>query len=148
MDFQIRKMIIDDKKEVLAMMEEFYSSDAVYTNGSKTIFERDIDTCIMDNPYLEGFVFYSEMNYLGYAMISKSFSTEFGKPCIWLEDLYLKSEYRGRGIIPLFLEYIKQIYRDCIYRLEVEKENSHAVHVYRKSGFKELPYIEMFAQNI
>ena len=30
-----------------------------------------------------------------------------------------------------------------ILRLEVEAENEHAVHVYRKSGFEVLPYMEM-----
>ena len=81
-------------------------------------------------------------------MIAKSFSTEFGKPCIWFEDLYLKPEFRGFGIIPSFIEYIKQNYPECIYRLEVEKENTHAIHVYKKSNFKELPYTEMLAVNV
>ena len=28
-------------------------------------------------------------------------------------------------------------------RLEVEAENRRAMHVYRKNGFEEMPYIEM-----
>lgn len=143
MNLLIREMTSKDKLEVLSMMKEFYSSDAVSTNGSDEIFNNDFDNCINNNPYLKGFVFYSNNTIGGYAMIAKSFSTEFGKPCIWFEDLYLKPEFRGFGIIPSFIKYIKQNYPECIYRLEVEKENTHAVHVYKKQGFSELPYTEM-----
>ena len=80
---------------------------------------------------------------LGYGMIAKSFSTEFGKPCIWVEDLYLKPEYRGQGVGSKFFEYLEQNYTDCIFRLEVEEENERAIHVYEKNGFAVLPYMEM-----
>ena len=143
MNFKIRKFNKDDKSEVLRMMEEFYHSDAVSTNGSNKIYETDFENCINDLPFLDGYVFVSEDIILGYAMIAKSFSTEFGKMCIWLEDLYLKKEYRGQSIIPQFLEYIKETNLNTLFQLEVEKENSHAVHVYQKCGFSKLPYLEM-----
>lgn len=143
MECVIRKLNINDKFEIIKMMKDFYSSDAVFTNGSDEIFENDFLNCINESPYLEGFAFDCENEILGYAMIAKSFSTEFGKPCLWLEDLYLKPAFRGFGIIPNFLDYIKKTYPNCVYRLEVEKENTHAVHIYKKKGFKELPYIEM-----
>lgn len=143
MDFEIRNIQISDKDEIFQMMEEFYSSDAVSTNGSGEIFNTDFQNCISDFPYLEGFVFEKESEILGYSMISKSFSTEFGKLCIWLEDLYLKPEYRGLGIIPKFVEYIKKSYPDAILKLEVEEENKHAIHVYEKIGFSKSPYFQM-----
>ena len=75
MDFEIRNIQISDKDEIFQMMEEFYSSDAVSTNGSGEIFNTDFQNCISDFPYLEGFVFEKESEILGYSMISKSFST-------------------------------------------------------------------------
>ena len=60
MIFSIQKMTPNDKSEVLAMMQEFYSSDAVFTNGSADIFKEDFENCIKDNPYLEGFMFKKE----------------------------------------------------------------------------------------
>ena len=80
---------------------------------------------------------------LGYGMIAKSFSTEFGKPCIWFEDLYLKQEFRGKGIIPKFMQFIENTHRDAVFRLEVEQENAHACYIYKKLGFEKLPYSEM-----
>lgn len=136
-------MKFEDKVEIISMMKTFYSSDAVFTNGSNEIFEADFEACINNSPYLEGYVFTSDKAILGYAMLAKSFSTEFGKTCIWFEDLYLKPEYRGQRIIPQFIKYAETTYKDSIFRLEVEKENTHACHIYKKHNFTELPYCEM-----
>ena len=143
MHSHIRKMTAADKPQVLSMMRVFYSSDAVWTNGSEEIFQADIDQCVGDSPYLEGYILENDRKIQGYAMIAKSFSTEFGKPCIWIEDLYLKEEFRGLGIGQQFFAYITEAYPGCLFRLEVEAENHRAIHVYEKCGFTELPYVEM-----
>ena len=143
MNSTIRGMTLNDKSEVLEMMRAFYASPAVFTNGSEEIFLNDIDNCINDNPYLEGYIIEDSENIQGYAMIAKSFSTEFGKPCIWIEDLYMKEEYRGLAIGEIFLQFITEKYSDCIFRLEVEDENERAVKLYKKCGFTVLPYMEM-----
>ena len=143
MDYKIRLISKEDKQEIFRMMEEFYSSDAVFTNGSARIFENDIDTCTGGSPYLEGFVIEKDGDILGYSMIAKSFSTEFGKSCIWIEDLYIKAEFRGLGLGGAMLEFITNRYTDCIFRLEVEPENENAIKLYKKLGFSALPYMEM-----
>lgn len=143
MNFIIRDMTESDKTAVIDMMREFYTSPAVLSNGSEEIYLNDVENCINDNPYLEGYVFDSDGLILGYAMVAKSFSTEFGKPCMWLEDLYFKKEYRGNGIGSKFLHELEKKYPEAIIRLEVEEENESAVHVYEKAGFKVLPYMEM-----
>jgi GNAT superfamily N-acetyltransferase len=143
MSSTIRKMTANDRQTVFDMMKVFYASPAVLSNGSDEIFESDIDNCINDNPYLEGFVIENLSDIQGYAMIAKSFSTEFGKPCIWIEDLYIKDEYRGLGLGKMLMQFITQNYTDCIFRLEAEEENQRAVNLYKKCGFDILPYLEM-----
>ena len=143
MSIRIRMMTESDRLEVRTMMEVFYASPAVLSNGSAEIFENDIDNCVNDSPFLEGYIFEEDGVVKGYAMIAKSFSTEFGKPCIWIEDIYVKDDYRGQGIATLFFGYIKEKYVGFIQRLEVEKENEKALAVYEKCGFEELPYMEM-----
>ena len=143
MNPMIRPMVEGDKEAVLAMMRTFYTSPAVLSNGSEEIFNADIDNCVNDNPYLEGYIFEDGETILGYGMAAKSFSTEFGKPCIWIEDLYVESPYRNLGLGSAFLKFIEAKYPGHLLRLEVEKENERAVHVYEKCGFEELPYMEM-----
>lgn len=139
----IRPMVKEDKNCVLEMMRVFYASEAVFTNGSEEIFNSDIDNCVGDCPYVEGYIFQGNDEVQGYAMVAKSFSTEFGKPCMWIEDIYIKQEYRGMGIGSRFFEFIEGKYPDVIFRLEVEEENERAVRVYKKCGYEILPYMEM-----
>lgn len=166
-----RKMSRRDRDAVLGMMKDFYASEAVLSNGSEEIFNNDITACVTENPYLEGFVFIEKVpveeakselpentsedetapetpavkeNLLGYAMIAHSFSTEYGRPCIWIEDLYLLETARGKGLASQFLEFLAEKYSDHIMRLESENENEHAMEVYKRNGFSEMPYVEMY----
>ena len=139
----LRLMVKEDKNCVLDMMRVFYASPAVLSNGSEEIFNSDIDNCVGDCPYVEGYIFQNRQEIQGYAMVAKSFSTEFGKPCIWIEDLYFKPEYRGLGIGSNFFAFIEEKYPDAIFRLEAEEENERAVKVYKKCGYEVLPYLEM-----
>ena len=136
-------MVESDRAAVMDMMQTFYSSPAVLTNGSAEIFEADIDACVSDSPYAEGYVFEDGGEVIGYGMLAKSFSTEFGKPCIWIEDLYIKKPYRGMGIGSAFFNMISEKYPDHLFRLEAEEENERAIAVYKKNGFEVLPYLEM-----
>lgn len=132
-----------DRSQVLEMMRVFYASSAVLSNGSEEIFEADVNACISDSPYLEGYIFENAGKLQGYAMVAKSFSTEFGKPCIWIEDIYIKDAYRGLGIGSSFFNFIEEKYPHSLFRLEVEAENERAVNVYKKCGYEVLPYMEM-----
>lgn len=143
MNTVIREMTMKDKNDVMEMMRVFYASDAVLSNGSEKIFSDDIDNCVGDSPFLEGYIFEDSGKIQGYAMVAKSFSTEYGRPCIWIEDLYIKDEYRGMGIGSLFMEFAAKKYPDSVLKLEVDKENKRAISVYEKSGFTALPYIGM-----
>ena len=139
----IRCMEEKDKAQVIQMMRVFYASAAVLSNGSEEIFAADVDNCVGECPYLEGYIFEDGGDIQGYAMVAKSYSTEFGKPCIWIEDLYMKEPYRGQGIGSQFFDFIKKEYPGSIFRLEVEEENKRAIAVYKKNGFDFLPYMEM-----
>ena len=143
MESAIRGMEEKDRKQVLEMMSEFYASPAVWSNGSEEIFEADFPACISDSPFLEGYIFENAKDIQGYAMVANSFSTEFGKPCVWIEDIYVKDAYRGLGIGSRFLKFIESKFPNAILRLEVEEENERAVKVYLKCGFEVIPYMEM-----
>ena len=143
MCLKITKITSEQRALVVEMMQEFYSSPAVSTNGSDKIFNLDIDACISNSPYLEGYVFEKNNQICGYAMVAKSFSTEFGKPCIWIEDLFIKQNFRGQGVGSHFFEFIQNKYPNALFRLEVESENEGAVNLYKKYGFEFLPYKEM-----
>ena len=139
----IRKMTAQDAPQILDMMRVFYASPAVLSNGSEEIFQNDVAECVSDSPYLEGYVFEEAGQLQGYAMVAKSFSTEFGKRCIWIEDLYVLPPYRSGGLGRGFLQHIQQLYPGALFRLEAEQENEGAVRLYERMGFEVLPYMEL-----
>lgn len=144
----IKPMEEKDTKTVLEMMKVFYNSPAVSHEVEEDTLRRDVKACISDNPFIEGFVFREQDNIAGYGMIVKSFTTEFGGACIWVEDLYMKPEYRGSGIGTQFLSYVEQRFRGeaVLLKLEVERSNTGAVKVYKRCGYEELPYVEMIKE--
>ncbi len=139
----IRTMTENDIFPVIEMMRVFYASPAVHTNGSEEIFRADVAACVSENPFLEGYVLEEQGIPAGYVMVAKSFSTEFGKPCFWIEDIYIQEKFRGKGWGSQVLQFLVKQYPHGVLRLEVEAENTRAVHVYQKAGFEILPYMEM-----
>lgn len=140
----IRMMQPADRSEILAMMREFYDSPALLQQVSDEILVRNVDACLSESPYVEGYVFAEGQTILGYGIPAKSFSTEAGGICIWIEDLYLKEEYRHLGIGSAFFDFVRSTYTSAArLRLEVEADNTRAIAAYRKNGYNVLPYMQM-----
>ena len=140
----IRKMKQIDAEEVFQMMRVFYDSPAVFHTSSDAVLRKDIEDCIGKMPFVDGYVFEEDGILLGYAMTTPSYTTEYGGLCIWLEDLYIKPEYRHMGIGTKFFDFMEQTYPDAVrYKLEVEQKNEKAIAAYKKNGYGISPYFEM-----
>ena len=132
-----------DAEVVINMMRKFYNSPAVATNGSEKIFVANVENCLSGSPYVDGFTFVDGKKIVGYGIAAHGYATEFGGECIWIEDIFIAQEYRGHGIGTKFIQHVKKIYPDKIFRLEADKDNCAALKIYKRLGFKELPYLEM-----
>ena len=142
----IRSMKEEDSVEVLEMMKVFYASPALLSDPSEDVMKRDIADCLGDNPFIECFVFENNTGVImGYSMVAHSYSTECGGNCVWVEDIYIKPDYRGKSIAGEFFDYLDNLYgREAVrFRLEVEEENERAVKAYKKAGFEKLGYVQM-----
>ena len=133
----------DDSPFVVDMMRKFYQSPAVITDGSEEIFAANIENCLSGATCAAGFVFVDGDKIIGYGITARSYSTEFGGECIWLEDIYIAEEYRGCGVGSQFVCYVQARHPDKLLRLESETGNDKALAFYKRLGFKELPYLEL-----
>ena len=119
---------------------------ACFTDPSEDVMKRDIADCLGDNPFIECFVFENNTGVImGYSMVAHSYSTECGGNCVWVEDIYIKPDYRGKNIAGKFFEHLDNMYgKEAVrFRLEVEEENERAVKAYKKAGFERLGYVQM-----
>ena len=137
----IKKMTKEHYTDVLDMMRVFYDSPAVLHTSSDKVLENDINACISDNVYLDGYVFVEDGIITGYAMVSKSFTTEYGGICAWIEDLYIKPEFRRKGYARQFFGELPSLYPDVVrFKLEVEPENERAIATYNNCDYSLLHY--------
>ena len=95
---------------------------------------------------MTGYGFEVDGDLAGYGMVSRSYSTETGGICLWIEDIYVQPQYRGQGIGTAFLQFVEGLGGAVRLRLEAEPENERAMHVYRKAGFRELGYTQLIKE--
>lgn len=140
----LRRIQERDRAEVLSMMTEFYNTPALLSPAPQSVLHKDIDDCISDLPYVDGYVAESDGSIVGYTMVSKGYSTERGGVSVMIEDLYIKQEYRGNGLGGKVLSELEDIYKTAArLRLEVSQSNDGAARLYAKVGYSLLPYKQM-----
>lgn len=142
----IRKMTDGDQHSVLEMMLLFYDSDAVLCHPDAAVLKKCVSDCVAGIPYVEGFVFEADGVIAGYGMTAIGYATEAGGICVHIEDIYIKPQFRGQGIGTAFLAFVEERYRGKAvrFRLEVEPDNEGADRVYRRCGYRELGYRQLY----
>ena len=90
-------------------------------------------------PYAECVIAMSNDEPSGFALFFHNFSTFLGRPGIYLEDLFVNPEFRGKGVGKALLRFLAQLAteRQC-GRLEwaVLNWNDPAIGFYRSLGAK------------
>ena len=141
----IRKIKKADKSFYLDMAKKFYCSDAVDHNIPETHINNTFNELMRSDKYLVGYFMEYENNIAGYALLAKMFSQEAGGIVLWIDELYVKPEYRCHGLGHEFFSYFNYNITDKVkrIRLEVENSNQKAISLYKRLGLKELPYSQM-----
>lgn len=139
----IRKFEEKDIVEYKKMSAEFYSSDAVLHNIPSCYIDAFIEEALKSDEYCGCYMIESGGELAGYAVTAKTFSQEAGGIVLWLEELYIKEKFRGKGLGSEFFAYILKTPKVKRFRLEYEKDNLRAEKLYKKLGFSELPYRQM-----
>lgn len=94
-------------------------------------------TLFGENKFVEILIAEYDKKIVGQAIFLKNFSTFLGKPGIYLEDLYVKPEMRGKGIGRALLDKIILLAKERNYgRVEwsVLDWNTSAIEFYKKIG--------------
>lgn len=139
----IRPIAPEDHDLFIQYCQEFYSSEAVLHPIPVKHHENTFRELMKDNSCLMCYCFIENCADAGYALLCKGFSPEAGGPNIWLEELYIRPEFRNRGMGKAFFQFLEQQHPAARYRLELEPGNARAATLYEGLGYKTLPYTQM-----
>lgn len=140
----IRELERKDKEIFFSLLDEFYNSNAVLAPIPKSYYQDIFEYMFAPNTSAKTFIIESDGVVCGYGVINITFSMEAGGKTLWLEDLYIRKEFRSRGLGKEYFNYVFDTFKDIRrYRLEVEEENEKAIKLYKSLGFKFLDYKQM-----
>jgi diamine N-acetyltransferase len=87
----------------------------------------------------QAFLMYRGELCIGYLVLSFDFSLEYGGKNAWIDELFVRPEFRGRGIGSRALDFAQQTARELgakVLHLEVNRGNP-AIELYRRNGFED-----------
>lgn len=136
MDLKIRKTAREDVPAVIAMLREF----AAYEKLEEycTITEEKLTEAMFGNGFfVEGLIAFDGNTPIGYAVFYPYFATFRGERGLYLEDIYITDEYRGRGIGDAMLKELAKIAKSGggeRIDFQVLVWNTPAIKFYEKHG--------------
>ena len=81
---------------------------------------------------------------VGQLMITYEWSDWNNADYWWLQSVYVRKDFRGRGVFSALFEHLEKTARKskrvCALRLYLAKTNKRARQAYRKMGMKASPY--------
>lgn len=140
----IRRINENDRSVMLDMFDEFYHSPGVLHAVPKSHFERTLNEVYSGSPFIDCYIFEQNGKAAGYGQLSLTYSNEAGGICVWLEEIYVRPAFQGKGLGSEFLNFVKNEYKNAArLRLEIEPDNDGARKLYKRMGFSELEYQSM-----
>ena len=136
MTFQIKKAAEEHIPQILALMLEFAEYEKLLEYCEVTE-ERLRIALFSETKVADAVVVFDSDAPIGYAVFYPSFSTFRGQRGLYLEDIYIKNEYRGRGAGETVLRYLaKEAKRRGFERIDFQvlEWNAPAIRFYEKLG--------------
>ena len=141
----IRKARETDRTQVIEMSGALYRSGAALHPIPDAQISRTFDVVMGGSPFAALYIAEQDGQTAGYALLAYTYSNEAGGLVVWIEELYIKPQYRGGGFGSQMLSFIEREHagRAARIRLEVDSSNEGAKRLYIAAGFGTLPYEQM-----
>lgn len=142
---EIRKFREDDKEQYFVMCDTFFRSSAVNHPVPKSVLAKNFEEFLKEDSMIDGYIFEVDGNIAGFASVTKMHSTLHGGICLFVEDLYIRPDYRSQGIGSDFFKMLskKFMWKAKCVRLDVANENTKAIDFYKANNFEKVPYLSL-----
>jgi ribosomal protein S18 acetylase RimI-like enzyme len=125
-----------DLDQIIALMRAYYAFDGLVFDEPAA--RGTVNRLLADPTCGRVYLIRVDGAVAGYAVLVLGFSVEFHGRDAFVDELYLREAYRGRGLGPRVLAFLEDVCRSLEVRalhLEVERHNTAAQSVYRRVGF-------------
>jgi len=139
-NFEIRPARVEDVPVILELIRELATYERAPDEVTATE-EQLVDVLFGQKPVAEVLLAFEGKSPIGFAVFFHNFSTWLGRPGLYLEDLFVKPEKRGKGYGRALLIDLAKIARDrACGRMEwaVLNWNEPAIKFYRALGAEPL----------
>lgn len=136
MNISIRKITPGDLSEIISMLREFAEFEKL-TEFCTVTEERLFDAMFGTDSHVDGLIVFDGVAPAAYAIFFPGFSSFKGERGMYLEDVYVRTGYRGKGIGEKLLKEVARIAaaRHCErIDFQVLAWNQPAIGFYEKLG--------------
>lgn len=123
---------------LIDFMQKFYARE--HLRFDEPAARRALQQILSDRAFGVVHLVSSRNEVIGYIVVTFGFSLEFHGRDAFLDELYLREEYRGKGIGKASLEFVEALCRRegiKALHLEVERRNRKAQGLYRQAGYQD-----------
>ena len=140
----LRPFTAADRTVYLQMAHDFYRCGVTDHVIPDSHIERTADVVLAGTPFAAIYILESDGQIIGYSLLALTWSQEGGGDTVWIEELYILPEHRGKGYGTAFFSELRQRYPKAVrFRLEVEPDNDGAKALYGRMGYEVLNYGQM-----
>lgn len=135
MSLTVRRARPEDAALLLAMAEAFHIEDGSPLDDAGRATIHDVTQGVALAP---AYLLLEHSEIIGYFVLTLGYSMENGGTDGFIDDIYLRPEFRGRGLGKQAVAFAIQEARNCGIRvllLEVEAHNARAYNLYGAMGF-------------
>lgn len=147
MEHIIKRYDVLDADGLSNMMREFYSTPGVLHKIDDSNIKSTIALLNQKSPFAEAFILKMDSNMVGYVLLAFTYSNEAGGSVVWIEEIYIKKEYRNRRLSNGLLDYVIQEYPNTArFRIDMVKDNVESMALFSSFGFEELKYLQFIKE--
>lgn len=125
-----------DIPQLLQFMREYYEFDHLVFN--ENVAQTAVEGMVSNETFGRIWLIRYAGEAIGYLALTLGYSLEYGGRDAFIDEVYIRSSHRGKGIGTAALTFAEEQCRTLGVRalhLEVERENTNAYGVYRNFGF-------------
>lgn len=130
--------------QAIAQFQVDMAMESEGTTLDMTIVTRGVTHAMEDKSKGRYIIAYHDGKPIGSLMLTKEWSDWTDKWYWWIQSVYVKPEFRGKGVYKAMYETVKQeakVEDISVVRLYVDKSNLRAQKAYQKLGMHESHYL-------